>query len=326
MSGFIKHSVLIFTLTVSGVLYLGISQLGYETVNNEVVDLLRKKDRNLVFETERAFMERMKLRMQQRKAKLKQACVELGLERVPFRPQAMMTVQSYNWINCRVQKAGSTNLAKLVSQLLGENDIKELSKINPAVRLSGFHGAEALSLVKYKDVNQMKGFIKTITVREPLVRLVSAFTSKVENYQGGSDSRKNNTALAPWRSRDDMPENVTFDAFIQHVLYKHKAKSPFEGHWSVYNDACQPCQIEYDVICKLESITEDSRYMLNLIGAPRNVSFQAGYSSNGSMKNSLANATHWVKTLDPTTLKRLHKKYEMDYKLFDYDLPEYLML
>lgn len=101
----------------------------------------------------------------------------------------------------------------------------------------------------------MKHYTKFLFVRDPFVRLISAFRDKFQKrnnvvYQstGRHILRKYANVSNPPKSVDeafDSGLNVSFYNFIQFLVDPETEKDkPFESHWRQMYHLCHPCLIK----------------------------------------------------------------------------------
>lgn len=60
-------------------------------------------------------------------------------------------------------------------------------------------------------------------------------------------------------------QGVTFKEFILYLLKSYKSRNDLESpdqHWRLPRSLCYPCQMKYDFIGKMETLIEDSRYIM----------------------------------------------------------------
>ena len=69
---------------------------------------------------------------------------------------------------------------------------------------------------------------------------------------------------------------------IAEALTDHRRKSlPINEHWMNFWELCFPCDIEYDFILKLESITEESNWLLDHLNITK-IKYPKGYTHPGT--------------------------------------------
>ncbi|XP_067884480.1 carbohydrate sulfotransferase 12-like [Heterodontus francisci] len=133
---------------------------------------------------------------------------------------------------------------------------------------------------------KLKKYTKFLFVREPFVRLISAFRNKFEKKNQFFYHAYARGMLKLYANYSDPPPSVdeafsagikpTFSNFIQYLLDSGMKDRPFDDHWRQIHRLCHPCQINYDFIGKLESLDEDASYLLKLLNVEKLVQFPPG--------------------------------------------------
>ena len=90
--------------------------------------------------------------------------------------------------------------------------------------------------------------------------------------------------------------------------------SPYNEHWRPTVDLCRPCQIQYDVIGKYETLSDDAWLVLHKANLLRTIKFP--YNESATKKSKVRAS---LDTLTEEQFARLYKVYELDFRLFDYD-------
>ena len=174
------------------------------------------------------------------------------------------------------------------------------------------HGIKSLSSYKSVDVEQMLNtFYKFIFVRHPLDRLLSAYTSKMSAADGISQyylkmasdiGYKNSSSKGHTSNR--LP---TYEEFATYV--SESRPEDYDLHWRRISDICNPCGVGYDFVGRLETMEEDAACVLGHLGMdswfpqPPQVRTSRGYQN-----------------LPEEILNKVRHIYEVDGKLFDYEL------
>ena len=131
------------------------------------------------------------------------------------------------------------------------------------------HGGIIHYLRKLRTIHRSyANLTKIMVVRHPLVRLWSAYNDKFVNMDPAIINKHGARFVQLIRKpiqkvSDSCLTDVTFSEFIQYVvqtidrdLYKG-----YDTHWAPYWKLCQPCDVPYDAILKLETFKEDMEYV-----------------------------------------------------------------
>lgn len=153
-------------------------------------------------------------------------------------------------------------------------------------------------------------------VRHPFDRLVSAYTDKVLDAAKGY-------AIPGLRGK-------TFPEFVDYVLENFEVKrcdlNPFcaiDVHWRPQYMRCLYCDIPYDVVGKVETFTEDVRFIVAVKNLTHLIPDSvASLKSHASSKDS--KSVKFFSQLSSDQIQKLYRMYEPDFLLFDYDPNEYM--
>lgn len=179
---------------------------------------------------------------------------------------------------------------------------------------------------------KLKKYTKFLFVRDPFVRLISAFRSKflLENdefYRSFAVPilrRYSNHTHLPTSVSDAFSAGMipSFPQFIQYLLDSQtESERPFNEHWRQVYRLCHPCQIEYDFVGKLETLNEDAAQLLRLLHVDTLLQFPPSYRN----KTASSWEEDWFAKIPLAWRQQLYKLYEADFVLFGYPKPEHLL-
>lgn len=190
------------------------------------------------------------------------------------------------------------------------------------------YGKFSKHLMKIK----LKKYTKFLFTRDPFVRLISAFRSKFELENESFYKEFGMQILKLYSNVTEPPASVSeafatgnkpsFSAFVQYLLDPEtECKIPFNEHWRQVYRLCHPCQINYDFIGKLETLTEDAEHLLQLLNLENTVQFPPSY------RNRTASSWEedWFAKIPVEWRRKLYRLYEPDFMLFGYSKPESLL-
>ncbi|KAM4632335.1 carbohydrate sulfotransferase 12 [Discoglossus pictus] len=179
---------------------------------------------------------------------------------------------------------------------------------------------------------KLKKYTKFIFVRDPFVRLISAFRSKFELENEEFYRSFAFDILTRYANQTNIPSSVgeafssgtkpSFSQFIQYLLDPRTEKQkPFNEHWRQVYRLCHPCQIEYDFIGKLESLDDDAAELLRQLNLDTQFQFPPSY------RNRTASSWEedWFSKIPLSWRQKLYKLYEADFVLFGYPKPDNLL-
>ena len=169
---------------------------------------------------------------------------------------------------------------------------------------------------------KLREYYKFMFVREPLVRLLSAYKDKFmlnntySHKRYGREIVKHTRKNAAANSKGD---DVSLKEFLQYVI--ESRVEDMNEHWMPFYELCQPCAVSYDFIGSFENLEADATQVLKELNVNEQVSFpkqQKYYQLGGSKyadSKSFADAS-------PALLRTTLSKYALDYKMFSYQMPK----
>ncbi|XP_068206933.1 carbohydrate sulfotransferase 12-like isoform X2 [Palaemon carinicauda] len=114
------------------------------------------------------------------------------------------------------------------------------------------------------------------------------------------------------------PVGPTFSEFVQYVI---NAKQDDE-HWRSYFVHCSPCHMTYQFVLRFEDINREGREFIEYLNRTSQVEMHwENPTQGGSTKEFVCS---YYSQLTKETIKKLVKKYEKDFKLFEYKPDRYL--
>ena len=96
----------------------------------------------------------------------------------------------------------------------------------------------------------------------------------------------------------------------------------FDPHWALYSVNCAPCDIRFDAVLKLESLSDDFAELRARTGDsfPAHLGLETTHVSLEVPREDeiLVVRAHFMQ-LSPDERRRLYQVYKPDFDLFDYD-------
>ncbi|XP_061815243.1 carbohydrate sulfotransferase 12-like isoform X1 [Nerophis lumbriciformis] len=231
-------------------------------------------------------------------------------------------------IYCFVPKVACTNWKRFMHSLKNGKPYPDLMSISPGKA----HNPKGLpSLANFPKVEmeaKLKHYTKFMFVREPFVRLVSAFRDKLHSFNQYYYKGLGRLLLTRYGNQSDPPMDVkeafaagikpTFYNFIQYLV---DLKSINDYHWKQMHRLCQPCLIEYDFIGHQETLQEDALQLLTSLNLQEFMKFPPAYQN----MTYHASLSRWFEAVPLEDRRKLYKIYEKDYTLFGYETPHFLL-
>ncbi|XP_069062126.1 carbohydrate sulfotransferase 8-like [Pleurodeles waltl] len=232
--------------------------------------------------------------------------------------EQLMVEQSHKVIYCEVPKVGCSNWKRILI-LLQMNLSADPSQIShqaahfnsPVKRLSSFPPDMWSQF--------LSNYTKVMFTRDPFERLVSAYRNKflhtLNNYFYAVYIA--NIIKSKFRASNSTG-NVTFVEYVRHVLSEDPTQC--DPHWRPMQHLCDPCNVQYDVLGKLQTVDEDSEQVLKLIRAPTNLHFPNAQQYEGEAQTDKTMATNYLRNLSAEYLQEIIEMYKLDFMLFDYPI------
>ncbi|KAL1282672.1 hypothetical protein QQF64_001475 [Cirrhinus molitorella] len=248
-------------------------------------------------------------------------------------------------IYCFVPKVGCTNWKRVMlvlsQNLKAPDGVQYLDPLDIPINLvhdSPLHktfnklrtrfGEHSVPLMHHK----LKNYTKFLFVRDPFVRLISAFRDKFLKPDDYFYNTYGSVMLQRYASISTPPKSVkkafaagirlSFSHFIKYLLDPQTEKTtPFNEHWQQMYRLCHPCQIEYDFIGKLETLDEDAEHLLKILGLDKYIHFPPGYEN----RTALDWEQEWFANISVADRRKLYHLYETDFRFFEYDKPKTLL-
>ena len=162
---------------------------------------------------------------------------------------------------CLILKAGSTTMKHLMLLTRGRTKASDADTLS--VRLTyHFHRENITSSVQHKPFNTF------MFVRNPISRLISSYKAKFMKKSIGRDMEKiGNEITKTFRPNSTQTSfksgRPTFQEFVKYVLSWPKEKlHTMNVHWKPQYLRCNPCQIKFDFIGKVETIGNDASFVM----------------------------------------------------------------
>ncbi|CAL4171126.1 unnamed protein product [Meganyctiphanes norvegica] len=179
-------------------------------------------------------------------------------------------------------------------------------------------------------IQQLQEFDRIILVRDPFARIASAYRDKIRRRKMPGLNRHivSSYRRLEDKSKGDLP---TFEEFVRYLVdhtptddsIAEKRSHRTDRHWFHYYANCAICDIHYNIIAKMETIQEDTRYIkdkFNLV-IP-DLTWNNHHGTNSSSEEA---AVQLFRDLPGDLTKALYIRYRMDFLMFNYTLDKYLV-
>ncbi|KAJ8047565.1 Carbohydrate sulfotransferase 9 [Holothuria leucospilota] len=252
-----------------------------------------------------------------RRAILRKECNRLKKMKSPevdsleFPPHLLVDDQ-HGFLFCQIRKVSSIAWRQALDKIIAR-DSDGSKKLR---RLTAYNKTEQkMRLREYK---------KFLFVREPMMRLLSAWQDKFVNgfekpmYEKMVAKYIARVREAPYVPKDDI--NVTFAEFFGYISGFHRFlpnSTSADFHWQTYNSLCKPCAVRYDFIGHFENILSEANWILKELG----IKHFEWTSRVPSVSYNTAHAQ--FVTLSAEQRQALYDLYRTDYDMFGYSIDKF---
>ncbi|KAM9857379.1 carbohydrate sulfotransferase 12-like isoform 1-T2 [Aulostomus maculatus] len=177
---------------------------------------------------------------------------------------------------------------------------------------------------------KLQHYTKFLFVRDPFVRLISAFRNKFGRPNEDFYRLFGSVILRRYGNMSgSLPETAagafaagikpTFQQFIKYLLDPEtERESIFNEHWRQVYRLCHPCQVKYDFIGRLETLETDAEQLLKILEVDHLLHFPSGARN----RTAASWERDWFSQIPVSMRRELYKLYEPDFELFGYPEPD----
>ncbi|XP_037797837.1 carbohydrate sulfotransferase 11-like [Penaeus monodon] len=180
----------------------------------------------------------------------------------------------------------------------------------------------------------LRNSMRVIIVRHPFSRILSVYRDKMTSRMPRPVKFKFKELQAyirkTYRSRHSSNKSrfPSFPEFIQYVIDSTGNLTSYEDWkgnvncWLPYWVRCTVCSLDYNIIIKLETMEEDKRFLATLSRLNELKDKDTWMHLRAVSSSDLG--TKYYKQLTRHQILQLYERYEPDFKLFQYDIKDYL--
>ncbi|XP_033646657.1 carbohydrate sulfotransferase 11-like [Asterias rubens] len=223
----------------------------------------------------------------------------------------------FKFIICRVLKVGSFSWRQVIRSLY--------TKGSPSFKKSQPFGD--YSIREYDNgrfLRDLQNYTKVLFVREPFARLLSGYRDKYVELRHfpyykpiGSEMIK---AFRKGATRAEIASGKpTFEEFLRWLVRNQEDRTG-DYHWRPLFDWYHPCEIHYDYIGKLETATEDAKYIFKKIGIDKLETYPST-ETHHTFSSSQDVMKKYYSQISPDLIPRLVSKHKEEFLLFNYTVP-----
>ncbi|XP_071943424.1 carbohydrate sulfotransferase 9-like [Antedon mediterranea] len=227
--------------------------------------------------------------------------------------------EKHKFALCQTPKVATNSWSRLFLVLSGYKNYSEIQKMS-APSVSAAWKIHVPRLVRFplkKQKEIMRDYTKVMFVRNPYTRLLSAYSDKLV-AKNASDYRHDvhdittkgiRTNLGLGKSKNDLK----FGEFVKMLISK---KPILNIHWGKMSTRCHPCDIDYDIIGRMEDIDNYANYILKLIGS--DLQFPKPPKTHFTNSSSHDRLVRNYSEISDSELESLYQTYLYDFLLFGY--------
>lgn len=192
-----------------------------------------------------------------------------------------------------------------------------------------------------QDAINTPGVTSLLVVREPFVRLLSAFRDKLENIGPPYYRRLARAIVADHREKANKffgrtlrSFGPTFHEFVAYLTKNNKngKTDAFDEHWAPYYQFCSPCAVNFTVIGKVETLSRDTAYVVHGLSLEhvlgrrvrdRRTRLRTVMNKSRDGKNTSALMRRYFSEINKQMLDDLLDIYGIDFEMFGYNASVY---
>uniref|UniRef100_A0A8D3E6K1 Carbohydrate sulfotransferase n=2 Tax=Scophthalmus maximus TaxID=52904 RepID=A0A8D3E6K1_SCOMX len=284
--------------------------------------------------------ERMHQVQEQRKQHVKETCCDYKVELSDGKRsiddindrdlENLLVDDTHGIIYCFIPKVACSNWKKVMFVLKqGEPYRDPMSIADDLIDPTDKHLTFLKSFPRTEMMAKLKHYTKFLFVRDPFVRIISAYRDKLQRTNKYFYDNFGRNILRRYGNQSDPPRSLdeafasglspSFHNFIQYLVDpKTENSGPFEPHWRQMHRLCHPCHIHYDFIGHQETLQDEAEQLLKLLMLQDDIKFPLAYVN----MTSSVSMWDWFRTVPVEDRRKLYKLYESDFRLFGYRKPD----
>ena len=264
------------------------------------------------------------------------------VKNITFFPKQILVSDEHKLLVCLPAKTGSSNFKNV---LIKASSTYKRGKYTAEIGQDQLHwtdvlrhfGVRNLNDYSRKDIeNILQTYTKVIVVRNPMVRVYSAYREKLVRRHANETCARHRKHMAPWiariarpKSLDTKPEtcpkpDITFEEFLT-TFAKYPDLIKTDVHWSSVEDDCLPCTIKFDHVLRLETGHTDLRFFVSDIlnqsdwsGTERIRNRMGSFDERQVAANSFRETFEQFQNISSRTFERVKLAYSKYMQLFGY--------
>ncbi|KAL4232823.1 Carbohydrate sulfotransferase 12 [Mactra antiquata] len=166
----------------------------------------------------------------------------------------------HNIYYCPIPKVGSTFWKRILTVFSSKGRLK--SPYDITLRGVKLKQTKIWRKNQIQDWEENESFI---FVREPYARLFSGYENKIYHPNKIFWKKIGAKIVNKYRNLTKKVEfgyDVTFPELVREIVDTHEKGGSINGHFTLMSEHCNPCQTDFKYIGHLETIADDSEYLL----------------------------------------------------------------
>ncbi|CAH2268017.1 jg10207 [Pararge aegeria aegeria] len=273
------------------------------------------------------------IELEQRVEKVQEVCHLRSLPTQIINSKEFFVDHAHNIVWCNIFKAASTSWLYNFN-ILGGYDKKFLARTRHTPLMLARKKYPRPSEEELKDAVNTPGVISLLVVREPFVRLLSAYRDKLENITPPYYRKLARAIVAAHREAalkvlgPIKSFGPTFYEFVSYLIKNYASgEVTLDEHWAPYYKFCTPCAANFTVIAKVETLSRDSAFVVQQLGLGhilgrrvrnRRMRLRTVMNKSRDGKNTSALLKYYFGQLDEQMLDKLLQIYGIDFEMFGY--------
>lgn len=232
-------------------------------------------------------------------------------------------------IYCDVPKVATTNWKRVFLYLSGKWNVSRPEEIAAKdVHTSPILEGSLPKLSKFSAdeiISRLETYTKFFFVRHPMERLVSAYRNKFQNQNNSYfPQRYGRQIIKLYRPNAtthslEHGTDVQFSEFVDYLVDTEVRGYEKNPHWAPITSLCHPCDIRYDFVGQLETLSSDADAILSRLGVVDVVHFPARADTYGLYAPSAELLASTFSEVPHSKLRRLLALYGGDMEAFGYN-------
>ena len=181
------------------------------------------------------------------------------------------------------------------------------------------------SLSEFKAKLYSQNYYSFLAVRNPFVRLISAYRDRV--LDGCTDAAKNHIPRMLSEAGKEPPDYDArgcvkdfpgFGDFLAYLARNPNQKWRFDAHWTPYYRLCSACLVDFDAIVMLETAKDDEAFVMKRSKLDGFLNLAEKHPTSGGKSADLVRK--YYSDIHCDIIRGLYHIYEPDFNMYGYNI------